>query len=1020
GISSAYYATTQNRLIASSDIGKADVSVQARVFIGRQVEDSGGIPGISPLIGIFTHNPWWVYKWSLVLFDPGHADERLRLLDEESDSIAIQAQSSCTIPTGVWVTFNMTVYGTQATGSATSAGQTTCNVSGSFPSGTPGASGTGFGLYSGAYSALFDNVTVATVGPFNQQLLGFANAFIPGGAPGTAVHGAVAGTAELQNGVGSTPIETYYGYTSWGGLNQEKHRFDYQYPPGSMWLYSSRTYDSDGNPKTVVDYRGNTTWLDYSALYNHAYPTNVTQLLKPGLVHVTTRYGYNLTTGTTIWSYDPNHYNTTYKYDILGRLTSLTHTNSLGTTSYTYNDASNFVDITNSNGWKTRQIYDGLGRLAIVDRFLNGKSYSNQTTTYNYQNNVQSIRDPLGHQTSYTYDPIGRVVRTSKPDGNTTTVFYDDLDLIRYTYDESGVSREFFYDAVGRLIDVGLHSSNGISYDITRYTYDQVGNLVSTTDSNQLWTSYNYDNLNRLVTTTHADFSSETYAYDADGNVIMKTDRNSVKTLFAYDSLNRPITTTYCGTPTTSISYVYDSDGNILQLQNQNGTVFYKYDARSRITNETYLVNPATRQVVDLGCSGNGGTWTVSGGTSKTYKTLYSYTYDAQTSITYPDSSIFTFAYDGLGRQTNVTSSKLPYTKLTYYSNDQVKSVVYGNGLTGNYTYDVLSRPRNSTVYNGSSKLMSLVYSYNRTGTVLSVKGQVNGVSDTELYKYDMVSRLTNSTITLGAASTKLLYTYDSMGNRLQQNSNNVLTSYSYNSVTSALKSSSTPGTNTTYGYDLDGRLVSRNVTSGGPVRWTYSWSVPGDLLKVASNGATQGSYAYDAQGRRIESVESSTTKFNAYIGTETLAEILSSGTQTNYVFLGGLRVAKVSGNTVNYFHPDPLGSTRLVTTSSKSVSFSDSYLPFGQDNGTPTGSETYKFTGKPYSSATGLYYYFQRWYDPSIGRFISQDPLPGELVNPQSLNPYVYVQSLPTALVDPTGTTGQECGNESCAGGGP
>ncbi len=83
---------------------------------------------------------------------------------------------------------------------------------------------------------------------------------------------------------------------------------------------------------------------------------------------------------------------------------------------------------------------------------------------------------------------------------------------------------------------------------------------------------------------------------------------------------------------------------------------------------------------------------------------------------------------------------------------------------------------------------------------------------------------------------------------------------------------------------------------------------------------------------------------------------------------------------------------------------FSDECWVFGQDNGSSTGSETYKFTGKPYSVATGLYYYFERWYDPSIGRFINQDPLPGYASDPQSLNPYVYVENTPTSLVDPTG----------------
>ncbi len=55
------------------------------------------------------------------------------------------------------------------------------------------------------------------------------------------------------------------------------------------------------------------------------------------------------------------------------------------------------------------------------------------------------------------------------------------------------------------------------------------------------------------------------------------------------------------------------------------------------------------------------------------------------------------------------------------------------------------------------------------------------------------------------------------------------------------------------------------------------------------------------------------------------------------------------------------------------------------------------------------MYYYYHRWYDPSIGRFISPDPKQGKLSNPQSLNLYSYVLDRPTSLVDPSGLDG--CG---------
>jgi len=153
---------------------------------------------------------------------------------------------------------------------------------------------------------------------------------------------------------------------------------------------------------------------------------------------------------------------------------------------------------------------------------------------------------------------------------------------------------------------------------------------------------------------------------------------------------------------------------------------------------------------------------------------------------------------------------------------------------------------------------------------------------------------------------------------------------------------------------------------------------VPDDLPNVANNSGVQGYYAYDGLGRRVEAEEGTSTVFYGYLETETLAEG-STNPYTDYIYSNSLRIARVTGANVGgspsifYFHTDALGSTRLVTDTNKNVLFTNNYQPYGQDNQS-TGSETYKFTGKPYSVTTGLYYYFQRRCDPSIRRFISVD----------------------------------------------
>jgi RHS repeat-associated protein len=108
-------------------------------------------------------------------------------------------------------------------------------------------------------------------------------------------------------------------------------------------------------------------------------------------------------------------------------------------------------------------------------------------------------------------------------------------------------------------------------------------------------------------------------------------------------------------------------------------------------------------------------------------------------------------------------------------------------------------------------------------------------------------------------------------------------------------------------------------------------------------------------------------------------------------------------GTTKYYLHADALGSTRLVMTSTPSVQFSSNYRPYGLTY-SMTGSETFKYTGKMYDGVTGLYYFNARWYDPSTGRFVTQDSYTGSQNDPMTLNRYVYARDDPERYVDPTG----------------
>jgi len=90
------------------------------------------------------------------------------------------------------------------------------------------------------------------------------------------------------------------------------------------------------------------------------------------------------------------------------------------------------------------------------------------------------------------------------------------------------------------------------------------------------------------------------------------------------------------------------------------------------------------------------------------------------------------------------------------------------------------------------------------------------------------------------------------------------------------------------------------------------------------------------------------------------------------------------------------------MSTSTGTLDSSIVYLPFGA---TRTGSVNTpkEFTGQRLDS-TGLYYYNARYYDATIGRFISPDTVIQNFANPQNLNRYSYCLNNPLKYVDPSG----------------
>ncbi len=155
---------------------------------------------------------------------------------------------------------------------------------------------------------------------------------------------------------------------------------------------------------------------------------------------------------------------------------------------------------------------------------------------------------------------------------------------------------------------------------------------------------------------------------------------------------------------------------------------------------------------------------------------------------------------------------------------------------------------------------------------------------------------------------------------------------------------------------------------------------------------------------KRVTKTENDTIVFT-YQGLNVLFEKdLNTGVVTMRFYANGLQVAKMVGSTVWYLHQDHLGSIRFVSSSAGAGMFRTNYFPYGPQYGTTGTPDEFLFAGKTYDGNIGFYFFGGRFYDPTMGRFITQDSSPGVREDPQSFARYVYARDNPLKIVDPNG----------------
>ena len=137
-------------------------------------------------------------------------------------------------------------------------------------------------------------------------------------------------------------------------------------------------------------------------------------------------------------------------------------------------------------------------------------------------------------------------------------------------------------------------------------------------------------------------------------------------------------------------------------------------------------------------------------------------------------------------------------------------------------------------------------------------------------------------------------------------------------------------------------------------------------------------SFEYDALGRRRSRTVGSTSTQYLFDGLNPVQELVSGTSVASLLTGGGVDeyfTRSDAGGTSNYL-TDAIGSTVALANTVGTVQTEYTYEPFGlvTTSGTATGN-TYAFTGRE-ADGTGLYFHRARFFNPRLGRFISEDPI--------------------------------------------
>ncbi len=718
--------------------------------------------------------------------------------------------------------------------------------------------------------------------------------------------------------------------------------------------------DAEGRPTRVVEY-GDTTLIAYNgdgtvhSTFDKAHEQQVT-------------YTYESLGGDTfLRGTSGSGQQVTYNRGPLGQVQSIV-VDGKTVASFTYEADFQVRTATDAGGHATEYFYGG-NPWRNADSVRVGMPTSRQTsaTTYDAYGRAGTVTDPAGRTTTFTYDALDRITKQRAP-GDSVMYLYNVQGLAQVT-DAAGKQYQFVRNGLG-WVD---RESDPLGQR-TYYVYDAAGNVISTTDRAGRTFGTMYDLVGRPIRFA-AGSDTTWYGYDDPARMTWVRNAESTDTLLS-DRAGRPVrhTTVMAGQRYETHSD-YDAAG-----------------ARSAV-----VTVRGTREAPVWGDSTG---FAVVDGQLRT--------------LVYPANTFTHVGYDTDGMVSGVTyPGTLGKLTLGYTPRHQLGSATYSVTALQNAFGTWLDLDDLDRVTYSENSSRHRRYEYDPLGRLSVFRDSVKRLIPPQpgcghtCFQYEW--RL----------SGEQSFAYDAVGNRtgtLFVDSAEVFTS---DVVTTTFKTNR----DSVYGiwtmtYDSVGNLVRRTSATQ---QYRYYWNALGQLRSVVTPAGDSVSYGYNGLGTRVRRTLGSSTIRYLYDGDDLAAEVDGSGNRIrSYVYWPGIdrpyamRTWEGGQNGALYYYAlDAPGSTvQGLFNTAGTITHRYQYTPFGEP--LPSNSSAVvnplRFAGRELDATTGLYYVRARWYDPSRGRFMSEDPI--GLAG--GINNYAYATNDPVNLSDPTGLCGVSWGGWS------